>query len=75
MAYPREIHHNATVAHDHVGLFAAIVPLQCKVQNARSAKSRFSMCAENIREELRSSSVDNKDLRSQFGAVLGMLGH
>jgi hypothetical protein len=24
---------------------------------------------------LRSSSVDNKDLRSQFGAVLGMLGH
>jgi len=33
------------------------------------------MCAEDIREELRSSTVDNKDLRSQFGAVLGMLEH
>lgn len=42
-------------------------------QNVGSAKSRLSVCAQDIREELRSS-VDNIDMRSQMGAVLGMLG-
>ncbi|KAF8664751.1 hypothetical protein HU200_054471 [Digitaria exilis] len=42
-------------------------------QNIGSAKSRLSMCAEDIREELKSSE-DNLDLRSELGAVLGMLG-
>ncbi|CAO2140920.1 unnamed protein product [Urochloa humidicola] len=44
-----------------------------RAQNIGSAKSRLSMCAEDIREELKSSG-DNLDLRSQLGAVLGMLG-
>ncbi|CAN6374152.1 unnamed protein product [Urochloa humidicola] len=44
-----------------------------RAQNIGSAKSRLSMCAEDIREELKSSE-DNLDLRSQLGAVLGMLG-
>ncbi|KAL6595530.1 hypothetical protein ACP70R_047870 [Stipagrostis hirtigluma subsp. patula] len=44
-----------------------------RAQNIESAKSRLSMCAEDIREELKSSE-DNIDLRSQLGAVLGMLG-
>ncbi|XP_066336705.1 disease resistance protein RGA5-like isoform X3 [Miscanthus floridulus] len=44
-----------------------------RAQNIGSAKTRLSMCAEDMREEL-SSSVDNIDLRSQLGAVLGMLG-
>ncbi|XP_062182488.1 protein NCA1-like isoform X2 [Phragmites australis] len=45
-----------------------------RAQNIGSAKSRLSMCAEDIREELKSSE-DNLDLRSQLGAVLGMLGN
>ncbi|KAL6870718.1 hypothetical protein ACP4OV_014566 [Aristida adscensionis] len=44
-----------------------------RAQNIESAKSRLSICAEDIREELKSSE-DNLDLRSQLGAVLGMLG-
>ncbi|KAM0868009.1 hypothetical protein ACQ4PT_041606 [Festuca glaucescens] len=44
-----------------------------RAQNIESAKSRLSMCAEDIREELKSSQ-DNLDLCSQLGAVLGMLG-
>ena len=44
-----------------------------RAQNIESAKSRLSMCAEDIREELKSSE-DNLDLCSQLGAVLGMLG-
>ncbi|XP_066350766.1 protein NCA1-like isoform X3 [Miscanthus floridulus] len=42
-------------------------------QNIESAKSRLTMCADDIREELKSSE-DNLDLCSQLGAVLGMLG-
>jgi len=44
-----------------------------RAQNIGSAKSRLIMCAEDIREELKTSE-DNLDLRSQLGAVLGMLG-
>ncbi|KQK13276.1 protein NCA1 [Brachypodium distachyon] len=44
-----------------------------RAQNIESAKSRLSMCAEDIREELKSAE-DNLDLCSQLGAVLGMLG-
>ncbi|CAM0148814.1 unnamed protein product [Urochloa decumbens] len=44
-----------------------------RAQNIGSAKSRLSMCAEDIREELKSSE-DILDLRPQLGAVLGMLG-
>uniref|UniRef100_A0ACD5V9H7 Uncharacterized protein n=2 Tax=Avena sativa TaxID=4498 RepID=A0ACD5V9H7_AVESA len=44
-----------------------------RAQNIESAKSRLSMCAEDIREELKSTK-DNLDLCSQLGAVLGMLG-
>uniref|UniRef100_A0A0D9UVS9 RING-type domain-containing protein n=1 Tax=Leersia perrieri TaxID=77586 RepID=A0A0D9UVS9_9ORYZ len=44
-----------------------------RAQNIGSAKSRLSMCAEDIREELKSS-LDNQELCSQLGAVLGMLG-
>ena len=44
-----------------------------RAQNIESAKSRLTMCANDIREELKSSE-DNLDLRSQLGAVLGMLG-
>jgi len=44
-----------------------------RAQNIESAKSRLTMCADDIREELKSSE-DNLDLCSQLGAVLGMLG-
>ncbi|KAK3160086.1 hypothetical protein QOZ80_1BG0055020 [Eleusine coracana subsp. coracana] len=44
-----------------------------RAQNIGSAKSRLMMCADDIREELKSSE-DNMDLCSQLGAVLGMLG-
>lgn len=44
-----------------------------RAQNIGSAKSRLMMCADDIREELKSSE-DNLDLCSQLGAVLGMLG-
>ncbi|KAL6626557.1 hypothetical protein ACP70R_030283 [Stipagrostis hirtigluma subsp. patula] len=44
-----------------------------RARNIESAKSRLSMCADDIREELKSSE-DNLDLCSQLGAVLGMLG-
>uniref|UniRef100_A0A0E0GE09 Uncharacterized protein n=1 Tax=Oryza nivara TaxID=4536 RepID=A0A0E0GE09_ORYNI len=44
-----------------------------RAQNIESAKSRLSMCAEDIREELKSKE-DNQELCSQLGAVLGMLG-
>ncbi|CAD6246388.1 unnamed protein product [Miscanthus lutarioriparius] len=44
-----------------------------RAQNIESAQSRLTMRADDIREELKSSE-DNLDLRSQLGAVLGMLG-
>ena len=44
-----------------------------RAQNIESAKSRLSMCAQDIREELKSKQ-DNQELCSQLGAVLGMLG-
>ncbi|GMH13273.1 hypothetical protein Nepgr_015114 [Nepenthes gracilis] len=44
-----------------------------RAQNIESAKSRLTLCAEDIREQLESMS-DNLELRSQLGAVLGMLG-
>ncbi|XP_006643640.1 protein NCA1 [Oryza brachyantha] len=44
-----------------------------RAQNIESARSRLSMCAEDIREELKSKE-DNQELSSQLGAVLGMLG-
>ncbi|KAG0522142.1 hypothetical protein BDA96_07G011300 [Sorghum bicolor] len=44
-----------------------------RAKNIESAKSRLTMCADDIREELKSSE-DNLDLCSQLGAVLGMLG-
>ncbi|KAL5226860.1 hypothetical protein ABZP36_015125 [Zizania latifolia] len=44
-----------------------------RAHNIESAKSRLSMCSEDIREELKSSQ-DNQELCSQLGAVLGMLG-
>ncbi|ONM30751.1 zinc ion binding [Zea mays] len=44
-----------------------------RARNIESAKSRLTMCADDIREELKSSE-DNLDLCSQLGAVLGMLG-
>ncbi|GJN06954.1 hypothetical protein PR202_ga24737 [Eleusine coracana subsp. coracana] len=43
-----------------------------RAQYIESAKSRLTICAEDIREELKSSE-DNLDLCSQLGAVLGML--
>ncbi|KAL6850194.1 hypothetical protein ACP4OV_020821 [Aristida adscensionis] len=44
-----------------------------RAKNIESAKSRLSICADDIREELKSSE-DRLDLCSQLGAVLGMLG-
>ncbi|XP_042435013.1 protein NCA1-like [Zingiber officinale] len=42
-------------------------------QNIESAKSRLSICAEDIREQLETSG-STSELCSQLGAVLGMLG-
>ncbi|KAG1338893.1 protein NCA1 [Cocos nucifera] len=42
-------------------------------QNIESAKSRLSLCAEDIQEQLQTSD-NTSDLSSQLGAVLGMLG-
>ncbi|GAB2218879.1 hypothetical protein Drorol1_Dr00002111 [Drosera rotundifolia] len=44
-----------------------------RAQNIGSAKSRLSLCAEDLREQLERSG-DKPDLCSQLGAVLGMLG-
>ncbi|WOL04596.1 hypothetical protein Cni_G13318 [Canna indica] len=41
--------------------------------NIESAKSRLSICAEDIREQLQTSS-NTSELCSQLGAVLGLLG-
>ncbi|RWW05069.1 hypothetical protein GW17_00031678 [Ensete ventricosum] len=42
-------------------------------KNIESAKSRLSICAEDIREQLQTSG-DTPELCSQLGAVLGLLG-
>ncbi|KAJ6827631.1 uncharacterized protein M6B38_367015 [Iris pallida] len=42
-------------------------------KNIESAKSRLSLCAEDIREQLKTSG-NTTELCSQLGAVLGMLG-
>nr|CAD1828945.1 unnamed protein product [Ananas comosus var. bracteatus] len=44
-----------------------------RAQNFESAKSRLSLCAEDIREQLKAAG-DSQELCSQLGAVLGMLG-
>ncbi|XAR68604.1 hypothetical protein NMG60_11003789 [Bertholletia excelsa] len=44
-----------------------------RAQNIESAKSRLSLCAEDIREQLERSG-NTPELCSQLGAVLGMLG-
>ncbi|KAE8038480.1 hypothetical protein FH972_010985 [Carpinus fangiana] len=44
-----------------------------RAQNVESAKSRLSLCAEDIREQLERMG-NTSDLCSQLGAVLGMLG-
>ncbi|CAA0837483.1 zinc ion binding [Striga hermonthica] len=44
-----------------------------RANNIESAKSRFSFCAEDVREQLESTG-NTPDLCSQLGAVLGMLG-
>ncbi|XP_062174198.1 protein NCA1 [Alnus glutinosa] len=44
-----------------------------RAQNVESAKSRLSLCAEDIREQLQRMG-NTSELCSQLGAVLGMLG-
>jgi len=44
-----------------------------QAQNLESAKSRLTLCAEDIHEQLESSG-STQELCSQLGAVLGMLG-
>lgn len=44
-----------------------------RAKNIESARSRLSLCAEDIREQLQTSG-DTPELCSQLGAVLGMLG-
>lgn len=44
-----------------------------RAQNVESAKSRLSLCAVDIREQLKEAG-DKPELCSQLGAVLGMLG-
>ncbi|KAG1371425.1 hypothetical protein COCNU_16G005190 [Cocos nucifera] len=44
-----------------------------RAQNIESAKSRLSLCAADIREQLQTSD-NTSELCSQLGAVLGMLG-
>ncbi|XP_057525049.1 protein NCA1 [Amaranthus tricolor] len=44
-----------------------------RAQNVESAKSRLSLCAVDIREQLKESG-NKPELCSQLGAVLGMLG-
>ncbi|KAJ6853308.1 uncharacterized protein M6B38_250300 [Iris pallida] len=44
-----------------------------RAKNIESAKSRLSLCAEDIREQLKTSG-NTTELCSQLGAVLGMLG-
>nr|XP_019710490.1 protein NCA1 [Elaeis guineensis] len=44
-----------------------------RAQNMESAKSRLSLCAADIREQLQTSD-NTSELCSQLGAVLGMLG-
>ncbi|KAE8670637.1 subtilisin-like protease-like [Hibiscus syriacus] len=44
-----------------------------RAQNFRSAKSRLTMCAEDIQDQLEKTD-DSSELYSQLGAVLGMLG-
>ncbi|KAK8662077.1 hypothetical protein V6N13_091665 [Hibiscus sabdariffa] len=44
-----------------------------RAQNFKSAKSRLTMCAEDIRGQLEKSD-NSSELCSQLGAVLGMLG-
>lgn len=44
-----------------------------RAQNVESAKSRLSLCADDIREQLERMG-DTPELCSQLGAVLGMLG-
>ena len=44
-----------------------------RAHNVESAKSRLSLCAEDIREQLERMG-STSELCSQLGAVLGMLG-
>ncbi|PON69889.1 TNF receptor-associated factor [Trema orientale] len=44
-----------------------------RAQNIESAKSRLSLCAEDIRDQLEKTG-NSSELCSQLGAVLGMLG-
>lgn len=44
-----------------------------RANNIDSAKSRFTMCADDIREQLQRMG-NTSELCSQLGAVLGMLG-
>lgn len=44
-----------------------------RAQNMESAKSRLSLCAEDIRDQLEKMG-NTSELCSQLGAVLGMLG-
>ncbi|XP_024018086.1 protein NCA1 [Morus notabilis] len=69
---------NKTVIYEDVSLERGAFLVQhamraLRAQNFESAKSRLSLCAEDIRDQLEKMG-HTSDLCSQLGAVLGMLG-
>ncbi|XP_021729964.1 protein NCA1-like isoform X1 [Chenopodium quinoa] len=73
-----EVSKNKSVIYEDVSLERGAFLVQhamraFRAQNVESAKSRLSLCAADIREQLKESG-DKPELCSQLGAVLGMLG-
>lgn len=69
---------NKTVIYEDVSLERGAFLMQqamraLRANNIGSAKSRLSMCAEDVREQL-AKTGNTPELCSQLGAVLGMLG-